>query len=53
MIIYNKERETKETLLIEIMYTLSDLETLLQEAHLCDLEKIISAVKRILLDKYK
>ena len=49
----NKETERKEILMMNIMYTISDLEVLLQEAHLCDLEKIISEVKKILLNRYK
>ena len=49
----NKETETKEILMMNIMYTISDLEVLLQEAHLCDLEKTISEVKKILLNRYK
>ena len=49
----NKETERKEILMMNIMYTLSDLEVLLQEAHLFDLEKIISEVKKILLNRYK
>ena len=49
----NKETETKEILMMNIMYTLSDLKVLLQEADLCDLEKIISEVKTILLNRYK
>ena len=49
----NKETERKEILMMNIMYTISDLEVLLQEAGLCDLEKIISEVKKILLNRYK
>ena len=49
----NKETERKEILMMNIMYTLSDLEVLLQEARLCNLEKIVSEVKKILLNRYK
>ena len=49
----NKETERKEILMMNIMYTISDLEVLLQEAHLCDLEKTISEVKKLLLNRYK
>ena len=49
----NKETETKEILMTNIMYALSDLEVLLQEAGLCDLQKIISEVKKKLLNRYK
>ena len=51
--VHNKETETKEILMTNIMYALSDLEVLLQEARLCDLQQIISEVKKILLNRYK
>ena len=49
----NKETETKEILMTNIVYALSDLEVLFQEAGLCDLENIITEVKKILLNRYK
>ena len=49
----NNESKKQELLTIDIMYALSDLEALLQEACLHDLEEIITEVKKKLLNRCK